>query len=403
MKARTLVPILLAVAAIAGLLFGGLIPAGGLLGGTSANQDTPAGGGDDAANAQSKPVEKLTIGTTSPPKEQPGTDLTPLAPGENPPQFVVISFDGSCETKDKIFRRYLDTADKVDGRFSFNISGTCIIPDDQRKLVYSPPQKPQGTSDIGFGDPALIPDRINTWSEAWFKGHEMASHYMGHFCGANGVQKWTTADWASEIAQFNKVITEWPQINNEISGVNALPFDTSVITGGRTPCLEGQRDQMYPAMLAAGYTYESSNDGKLAWPKKVSGYDLWDFPLQAIRINGTNIRTLSMDYNFLANQNGGKTQAEPAKCEQIEQQTYQSYMDAAEAVYNGNRAPFFIGNHFNNWACGAYTNALIRFIEDFHAKHPDARFISNADLEAWLEAQDPTVLAELQSRPAQEY
>ena len=47
---------------------------------------------------------------------------------------------------------------------------------------------------------------------------------------------------------------------------------------GTHPLPEGQRDQMYPAMTAAGYTYDSSNSGKLTWPKKVDGYNLWDFP-----------------------------------------------------------------------------------------------------------------------------
>lgn len=402
MKARILVPVLLALATVAGLMFGGILPAGGLLGGTPAAADDRTAPNGEKQVPSASPI-KLTVGTTSPPKEQPQATLDKLEAGKQPPQFVVVSFDGSCETKDKLFRHWLDTADKVDGRFTFNISGTCIIPDDQRRMIYSPPQKPQGTSDIGFGDISLIPDRINAWSEAYNKGHEMATHYMGHFCGNNGVKKWTTADWSSEIAQFNKVLTEWPTINDQIRGVNALPFDTSVIKGGRTPCLEGDRAQMYPAMTAAGYTYETSNDGKLAWPKKVAGQNIWDFPLQAIKMSGTNIRTLSMDYNFLANQNGGKTQADPAKCQQIEQQTYQSLMDAGEAVYTGNRAPLFVGNHFNNWACGAYKNSLTRFIVDFKAKHPDVQFISNSDLEKWLEAQDPVLIGELQARPIQQY
>ena len=402
MKTRVLVPVLLALAAIAGLLFGGFMPSSS---GVAAS-NTAAEGDDPEASAPATPAASpsvVTVGTTTPPKEQPPLEIKKLAPGEQPPQFVVVSFDGSCETKDKMFRHYLDTADKVDGRFSFNISGLCIVPDDEHRLLYNPPNKPQGTSDIGFGDPTMAADRINAWSEAYEKGHELATHYLGHFCGSTGVQTWTTADWTSEINQFNQFISEWPKINEPISGVHPLPFDMSVITGGRTPCLEGQRDQMYPAMIAAGYSYESSNSGKLEWPEKVAGFDMWDFPLQGIKIAGTNLTTLSMDYNFLANQNGGKTDADPAKCTQIENSTYQSFMDAGEAVYNGNRAPFFVGNHFNNWACGAYKNSLTRFIVDFKAKHPDVQFISNADLEAWLEAQDPAVLAELQARPVQTY
>ena len=72
-------------------------------------------------------------------------------------------------------------------------------------------------------------------------------------------------------------------------------------------------------------------------------------------------------------------------------------------MYNGNRAPLFIGNHFNDWACGSFTASLTRFITDFKKMHPDVRFVSNLDLERWLEAQDPAVLAELQARPMQQY
>ncbi len=391
-------PILLALAAIGGLLFGGFMPKA-----SSAQTSAPGGGTTGGGSASASPTPQLTVGTTTPPKEQPQLDIQKLAPGQQPPQFIVVSFDGSCETKDKLFRHYLDTADKVNGRFTFNISATCIVPDDERRMNYSPPNKPQGTSDIGFGDIALIPDRINAWTEAWNKGHELASHYNGHFCGKSGVNAWSTADWTSEINQFNTFITDWPKINNQISGVHALPFDVSTIKGGRTPCLEGQPDQMYPAMLAAGYTYDTSATGDLSWPKKFADYNLWNFPLQTIKVAGYNQRNLSMDYNFLVTQNGGNTKADPAKCEQIKQSTYQSLMDAGEAVYSGNRAPLFVGNHFNNWACGAYKDSLTQFIVDFKAKHPDALFVSNLDLEKWLEAQDPAVLAQLQALPVQGY
>jgi hypothetical protein len=120
-------------------------------------------------------------------------------------------------------------------------------------------------------------------------------------------------------------------------------------------------------------------------------------------VAGHGFKTLTMDYNFLANLNGGQTEAEPAKCADIEATVYQSYMNAATALYNGNRAPLFIGNHFNEWACGAFTTSLTRFIEDFKRAHPDVQFISNADLEKWLEAQDPLVLARLQAQPEPVY
>ena len=75
----------------------------------------------------------------------------------------------------------------------------------------------------------------------------------------------------------------------------------------------------------------------------------------------------------------------------------------ARPLYAGNRAPLFIGNHFNDWACGAFQNSLSTFVTDFKARHPDVQFVSNLDLERWLEAQDPQVLANLQALPVQTY
>lgn len=401
---RVAVTSALALAAGAGLVVGAFIPsvAEAPTSSSLTAMEEATGGGSSQEAPQEAP-KRLTIGTTSPPEEQPQIEIKKLAPGEKPPQFVVVSFDGSCEMPDGIMADYLDTAKKVDGRFTFNISGVCVLPKNDMKYKYQPPGRPAGSSDIGFAVPEWVPSRITTWTEAYRSGHEMATHYLGHFCGPNGVQTWSTADWTSEINQFNDFLTNWPTNNPDLTGLDPLPFDTSVITGGRTPCLEGQRDQMYPAMIAAGYTYESSNSGKLTWPKKVEGYDIWDFPLQGIAIAGYGMKTLTMDYNFLANLNGGQTEAAPAQCAEIEKTVYQSYLNAGNALYNGNRAPLFIGNHFNEWACGSFTKSLTRFILDFKKAHPDVQFISNADLEKWLEAQDPAVLAQLQAQPEPVY
>lgn len=386
---------LLAAAAAGGLLFGAGLPSRGGAEPTADNVPQAA--------ATTVPPKRLTVGTTTPPEPQPGLTVDRLQPGQKPPQFVVVSFDGSCETPEGIMRHYLDTAKAVDGRFTFNLSAVCVLPRTDAKYAYQAPDRPAGQSDIGFAVPEWVPSRITTWTEAYRAGHEIATHYVGHFCGPSGVNTWSTEQWAAEIDQFNQLLTNWPQNNPDVVGLDALPFDPSVIKGGRTPCLEGQRDQMYPAMVAAGYTYEASNHGKLAWPTRVPDYPLWDFPLQSINLAGTSSTVLSMDYNFLANLNNGQTEATPETCAAIDKTVWESYLRAADAVYNGNRAPLFIGNHFNDWACGSFTASLTRFITDFKKMHPDVRFVSNLDLERWLEAQDPAVLAELQARPMQQY
>ena len=64
--------------------------------------------------------------------------MTKLALGEKPPQFVVVSFDGSCETPEGTMRHYLDTAKQVSGHFTFNLSGLCAARNDM-KMNYLPP------------------------------------------------------------------------------------------------------------------------------------------------------------------------------------------------------------------------------------------------------------------------
>ncbi len=368
---------------------------------------------DDSSTAADRPVEgpaKLidpdaplevdTSGVTTPPDPQPEFEIQKLAPGEQPPQFVVVSFDGGVESKTGLMQRYLDTAQKVDGRFSFYISGVYLLPDNAMKKNYSPPGKPRGTSDIGFADPDLVGLRINKLSEAWNAGHEIGTHYLGHFCGPTGVASWSASQWSSEIEQFNTILDDWRTFNPQAADAGPLPFNSSVVKGGRTPCLEGKRSAMYKAFKKAGYRYDTSNSGTLRWPQQMKN-TLWDVPLQTIKVIGAGYATLSMDYNFLVNQNDGKQTASSAKCQQIEDQTYDSYSDALRAVRDGNRAPLILGNHMNDWVCGAYTKALNRFIIDTKEKHPDVQFISTLDLVNFMEAQDPAVSAQLQARPTQ--
>ena len=130
---------------------------------------------------------------------------------------------------------------------------------------------------------------------------------------------------------------------------------------------------------------------------------MWSFPLQRIKVVGYGKSNLSMDYNLLYVQNKGQITAPPAQCAKIENSTYQSLTQALKAVHSTNRAPFFIGNHFNEWACGAYAKALTRFVTDAHATYPDVHFVTFEYLTRWLDAQDPKVLAALQKKPAPKY
>ncbi len=353
--------------------------------------------GDGAALAPSR------SGVTSPPEPQPSVSIPQPAPGTQPVQTVVVSVDGGCETADGTVRTFLDTAKQVGGRFTFFMSGLCLLPDAQR-MMYHPPGKLPGQSDIGFATADLVDDRIRVFTDMWREGHEIGTHFLGHFCGAGGVDSWTAEQWRDEIGQARTFLDTWPGNNPQITDqTSMLPFDSSVIVGDRTPCLEGQRPAMFEAFAAEGFRYDASDPGVLQWPRKVADGALWQFPLPALKLTGTDKWVLSMDYNLLVNQTGGETEVAPDECARVEEQTYQTYMDALEGVYNGNRAPLFLGSHLNSWACDAYIKALERFVVDAHARHPDVMFVSNRDLADWLDAMDPATLKGLQKLPEQKY
>jgi hypothetical protein len=327
--------------------------------------------------------------------------ITKLAAGQKAPQFVVISFDGAC--KDALWKHYLDLAKSTESRFTFFLSGLCLLPDRQR-FMYRPPHKAAGTSAIGFGDASLIPGRIANLTTAYNMGNEMGTHFLGHFCDAKGVATWSSADWQSEISQARNFLDNWKSINGNTDPNLKLPFSSKVWVGDRTPCLAGKRSQMYPVFAKQGFKYDASGTGSLSWPKRIPNHKtMWNFPLQSIKIVDYGRNQQSMDYNFLYTQNKGKITAPPSTCDRIQKSTYQSFTLALKTVHSSNRAPLFIGNHFNTWVCGAYRDALTSFVQNTHSTYPDVRFVTFEYLTRWLEAQTPSTLKRLQSlAPAKE-
>ena len=253
----------------------------------------------------------------------------------------------------------MTVAERNNARYTWFLSGVCILPENKR-FAYKPPMKPAGTSAIGFGEPALIPQRIRNYADAYDKGHEIGTHALGHFCSPGGVGLWSSAQWTSELTQFNSFVDNWrTNLGPALSeGVPPLPFNSSAVKGIRTPCLEGKRSAMWPVWTKLGYRYDASNPGSLQWPVKIKGTDIWEFPLQAVKLGGTGKPVLSMDYNFMCAQNNCSNKADAATAKRVEESTYQSLMSALKAVCTGNRAPFFVGNHLNTWVNGAYKNAL---------------------------------------------
>ncbi|KUJ67504.1 hypothetical protein ACZ90_26980 [Streptomyces albus subsp. albus] len=345
-----------------------------------------------APRVPSRPAQLIGDGSTADTGPQPVQPVARrLKPGQVPPQFVVFSWDGAGEDSQKLFSRFRRVGRKYNATMTYFLSGVYMVPESRRKL-YDPPRHARGASDIGFNDVRGVRDTVRELRGAWLDGNEIGTHFNGHFCGANGgVGTWTTAEWQSEIRQAEAFVKNW-KTNAGLKREEPLPFDYSTeLVGGRAPCLEGQQN-LIPAAKSMGFRYDaSSRGGRQVWPRKIDG--VWDFPLQEIPMPGRAFETLSMDYNFLANQSG-TTRGDPAKHDAWGRQMRDGVLSAFRRAYNGNRAPLFIGNHFESWNGGTYMDAVEDAIADM-CPRKDVRCVSFKQLADWLDAQDPEVIDRL--------
>ncbi|NEE12350.1 hypothetical protein G3M58_38580, partial [Streptomyces sp. SID7499] len=174
-----------------------------------------------------------------------------------------------------------------------------------------------------------------------------------------------------------------------------LPFDyRKELIGGRTPCLLGQ-DNLLPTASKLGWRYDASSPGgRQTWPVKRGG--VWDLPLQAMPFPGHSFEVLSMDYNILANQSQNSTKGMPSRYPGWRTQATGAYLAGFQRAYESNRAPFYIGNHFEEWNGGIYMDAVEEVIKKV-ADKDDVRLVSFRQYVDWLDVQDPAVLAKLRT------
>jgi hypothetical protein len=342
------------------------------------------GGGPDGAGGQ-------------PGEVRPDSFFTPtrLAPGERPPQFIVVSFDGAGSHQKWQF--WQGVARQANMRFTAFLSGVYLVGIEHRAAYRGPGHRP-GQSSIGFPPTESVQRLILDLNGAWRSGEEIGTHYNGHFCAGSGYhgQRWTTADWSSELQQFHTFFTRYREVNGD-PGLPELQVPAGSVRGGRTPCLEGRPNQLMPALRSHGFSYDSSGvHAGIAWPRRNS-YGIWEFPLAYVRLAGSRSGVISMDYNFWVKQTGNPPGAGNSVADSAQiQATYQRMYDTA---YHGNRAPLILGNHFNSWNNDAYAHALASFA--LTACHrPDTYCVPYRDVIRWMQAQDPKVLAALQRLPA---
>ncbi|MEU6733487.1 hypothetical protein ABZ929_09810 [Streptomyces physcomitrii] len=365
--------------------------------GTLSSGTTPGTSGDGGPEASPSEDAPRLIGdgSTADTGEQPGrTAMKALAKGERPPQFVVLSWDGAGALDDGLFGRFRKLAREIDAHMTFFLSGIYLLPE-SRKDRYRPPNNPVGASDIGYLSDAHIKETLRQVRSAWLEGHEIGTHFNGHFCSGSGsVAHWTPEMWRSEIAQATSFVTEWRTHTGFTDG-EPLPFDyRKELVGGRTPCLLGQRN-LLPTARRLGWRYDaSSTGGTQVWPGTLDG--LWNFPLQAVPFPGHDFEVLTMDYNMMANQSGNSTNGRLGSRARWREEARGAYRAGFRRAYEGNRAPLFIGNHFETWNGGIYMDAVELFLKDI-ADTPEVRFVSFRELCDWLEAQSATVLAGLRT------
>jgi hypothetical protein len=313
-------------------------------------------------------------------------------PGQAPPQFVVFSWDGAGEDSRRLFSRFRAVAQANSASMTYFLSGVYALQQSHR-MAYQPPQHARGASDIPLLSDSQIAVTMQEVRLAWLNGSEIGTHFNGHFCGPRGGASWTVQEWASELRQARQFIADW-RTNTGFTSTPPLPFDANrEIIGGRAPCLAGQKN-LVPAEAAAGFRYDASSPGGLqVWPGKLDG--LWNFPLQALPVPGIKSEILSMDYNFMANQSK-VTQGDPAKFPLWQKQTRDAFVGGFNRANTTNRAPLFIGNHFENWNGGIYMKAVEDAVSTICSK-PDVYCVSFRQLADWMDRQDPTRLTALRT------
>ncbi|MGW7359741.1 hypothetical protein ACWGI0_24695 [Streptomyces sp. NPDC054802] len=368
--------------------------------GGGGHDDPAKGGGPGEGGARPSPSKTpgrpIGDGSTVDTGKQPHQPQkpVPLEPGQTPPQFVIFSWDGAGEVGNGLFPRFLELARNHGAGMTFFLSGNYVLPE-SKKSLYRPPNNPVGASDIGYLTDDHIKDTLKYIRQAWLDGHEIGTHFNGHFCGGSGsVANWTAADWRSEIDQAVKFVTEWRTISGW-QNVEPLPFDyRKELVGARTPCLLGQ-DNLLPVAKQLGWRYDASSPGgRQIWPDRKLG--IWDLPLQAVPFPGHSFEVLSMDYNMLANQSKNSTQGMPSRYPAWKKQATDAYLAGFNRAYETNRAPFFIGNHFEQWNGGIYMDAVEDSLQGM-AEKKDVRLVSFRQFCDWLDVQEPQVLAKLRT------
>jgi hypothetical protein len=313
---------------------------------------------------------------------------------------------------DEKWKYWFDIGTKVPFRFTGFLSGTYLL-SDQTKDAYTGPGHEPGESSINWNTAADLPVEIQNLNQALASGNEIGTHFNGHFCEGSGASfgnVWTAADWNDELDQFFSLLKNYQSNNSLPAGTPPLQLKASDIIGERTPCLEGTQEALFPALREHKMVYDTSFTRRgISWPTQSPTYKVWQMGMPEFPVHGTlpdgspvdpakrtNRVQITMDYNFWYAQRNGTT-GTPEQSAADSEQVFQTYNDMYNAAVNGNRAPLILGNHFNEWNNGAYSDAIANFVLKTCGK-PDTQCVPFQDVLAWMLVQDPDRLAQLQAQ-----
>ncbi|MCX7305017.1 MAG: polysaccharide deacetylase [Hyphomicrobiales bacterium] len=268
------------------------------------------------------------------------------------PQYVIISFDGAHDIAQ--WERSRALAARTGARFTYFLSCVFLLSKETRR-DYQAPGRSAGQSEVGFAQTKQeVADRLGEIRLAAAEGHEIASHACGHFDG----KTWDKADWVKEFASFKRIMAGAYEING-ISGEPAgwKDFAQNAVTGFRAPYLSTSA-ALYDALRSAGFRYDASGISKgPAAPHSENGVERFSLPQIP---EGPNARrVIAMDYNLFVRHSGGFERKDEAAAFQT--RSYDAFMAAFDAQYEGGRTPLQLGFHFVLMNDGAYWKALEQF------------------------------------------
>jgi peptidoglycan/xylan/chitin deacetylase (PgdA/CDA1 family) len=301
-----------------------------------------------------------------------GLSVAAHAGVDRPPQLVAIAFDNCTELERwqqlSDFAAELNRdADRI--HFTFFVSGTNFIADADRASYQGPRQRP-GASMINFGGaPDAVRRRIEYANQLRERGHEIASHAVGHFNGT----AWSAAEWSAEFAAYDEILQR-AGLSTPVAGFRAPYLATS--------------PGLYAVLKDRGFRYDASRTAEAGeWPKRIDG--VWRFNLVGLRLNGSGKSVLSMDYNFFVAHS--RAVNDPQRQAQYRDQMLETYLQYFKTNYAGNRAPLHIGHHFANYQGGAYQAALIAFARAVCGL-PEVRCVTYSKLADFMDRLDPATL-----------